>query len=756
MAVADVPFDLLELKLAAPATRPGTLTKADVIARLRASPSRFATVVAPAGYGKTTLLAAWAESDPRPFAWVGLDAGDDDAGVFLRYIAAAIHRVVPLAPEVLDALSGPGGSTWSKRVPRVGSALAALERPLVLVLDDLHAVASLSCLDVLTALVEYIPAGSQIAIASREAPELPLARWRAHGGVHEVGVADLRLDVREAGLLLEAAGVELEPGELAELTERTEGWPAGLYLAALSMQAGAPSSASAAAFAGDDRFVSEYFRFELLSRLPPAESRFLQYTSVLDRMSGGLCDAVLQTTRSVHTLETLAHTNGFVVPLDRRGQWYRYHHLFGELLRTELERSEPHAVSALNRRAMEWCIANDLLEAAVVYGHAAGETDTVAGLVDALTLALYNDGRMETVEEWLGWFSDQELARYPALAVLGAWMRALTGRPTEAERWLALADGATSTLPLSDGSATIEPWVAVLRAHMMPDGVERALADADRALSLLSPESYWRPTALLIRGVAHALLGAADRATDDLTAAVETGLASGAAEEVHLAHAQLALLAADRGAWSEAGRRARAAQDVVEEAGLGDYGASALAFAATARVAIHEARHEEARATLARAHRLRPLLDHGIPWTTIEVGLELTRAHLALADAGAARAVLTETEQVLELRPDMGSLVEDARELHERLAATTGSAGAWAMSLTGAELRLLPYLATHLMFPEIATRLFISRNTVKTEAVSIYRKLGVGSRSEAIERAVEVGLLDGSIYPPPADFTLGG
>ena len=313
--------------------------------------------------------------------------------VFLRYIAAAIHRVEPLPPEVFDALSGPGGSTWSKRVPRLGSALAALERPLVLVLDDLHAVANPSCLDVLAELFEYVPAGSQIAIASREEPALPLARWRAQGWVHEIGVADLRLDEQEAELLLEAAGVELDAGELSELTERTEGWPAGLYLAALSLQAGAPSSASAASFAGDDRFVSEYFRLELLSRLPAAEARFLKHTSVLDRMCGGLCDAVLQTTGSAQTLEALERTNGFVVPLDRRGEWYRYHHLFGELLRNELERSEPDVVPALNRRAMAWCIANDLTEAAVVYGHAAGETDTVAGLVDALALPLYYDGR---------------------------------------------------------------------------------------------------------------------------------------------------------------------------------------------------------------------------------------------------------------------------------------------------------------------------------------------------------------------------
>jgi LuxR family maltose regulon positive regulatory protein len=748
MVLAEVPFEVVEVKLVAPSTRPQTVAKADAIARLRTSTVPFATVVAPAGYGKTTLLAKWAEADPRPFAWVALDGRDDDALMFLRYIAAAIHRVAPVPLEALEALSGPANSLWSKRVPRLGSALAALERPLVLVLDDVHAVVNPSCLDVLAALFEYVPAGSQIAVASREEPALPLARWRVHGSVQEIGVEDLRLDEREAKQLLEAAGVELDASELSELTERTEGWPAGLYLAALSMQAGALSTATAAGFSGDDRFVSEYFRSELLSRLPAAEAQFLKYTSVLDRMSGGLCDAVLETTRSADTLEALAGRNGFVVPLDRRGEWYRYHHLFAQLLHTELERSEPDIVPELNRRAMAWCIANELTEAAVVYGHAAGETDTVAGLVDALVLPLYYDGRMETVEEWLGWFSDDELARYPALAVYGAWIRALTGRPDDAARWLGLADGATSALPLSDGSATIAPWVAALRADMMGDGVEAALADADLALDQLSPASGWIPDALLIRGVAHALLGATDRATRDLVAAVDKGTAIGAVDVVFAAQAQLALLATRQGAWGEAGRRARAAQTLVDEAGLGDYSASALAHVATARVALHEARPEDARAALTRAHRLRPLLDHSLPWMTIQVGLELTRAHLALAEPGAARTILTETEQVLELRPHMGLLVEDARELHDRVAATTGSGGAWAMSLTGAELRLLPYLATHLMFPEIANRLFISRNTVKTEAVSIYRKLGVSSRSGAIERAVAVGLLDSSIYPP--------
>jgi LuxR family maltose regulon positive regulatory protein len=566
-------------------------------------------------------------------------------------------------------------------------------------------------------------------------------------------VADLRLHEQEAGVLLKDAGVDLDPAGVADLTGRTEGWPAGLYLAALALQAGAPGPAHAEAFTGEDRFVSEYFRYELLSRLPETEARFLMHTSVLDRMCGGLCDAVLQTTRSATTLASLERSNGFVVPLDRRGEWYRYHHLFGELLRNELERSDAEGAAALNRRAMDWCMANDLAEAAVVYGHAAGEKNTVAGLIDTLALAVYYDGRMATVEEWLGWFSEEDLAQFPALAVYGAWFRALTGRPDEAVRWLSLADGATSAIPLSDGSATITPWVANLRAFMMPDGAERALADAHLALGQFAPGSDWRASALLIRGVAHVLLGATDLARADLAAAVETGLARGATDDTFAAQAELALIAARQGAWGEAGRYARQAKALVEETRLDHYAGSSIVHVAVARVALHEGRQSDARAALTRAHRLRPLLDHGLPWLTLQVGLELTRAHLALGEAAAARTVLSESERVLERCPDLGSLAKEARELRECVAATSSPAGSAAMSLSGAELRLLPYLATHLTYPEIGQRLFISRHTVKAEATSIFRKLSASSRSEAIDRAVEVGLLESSIYPPRAIFT---
>jgi LuxR family maltose regulon positive regulatory protein len=252
------------------------------------------------------------------------------------------------------------------------------------------------------------------------------------------------------------------------------------------------------------------------------------------------------------------------------------------------------------------------------------------------------------------------------------------------------------------------------------------------------------------------LLGETARAAEDFEATIELGLPAGAFEDVFIAYAHLALLAARRGAWGEAGRQAQAAQDLVEAHALGEYSTAALAHVVSARVALHEGRREAASATLVRAHRLRPLLDHGLPWLTVEVGIELVRAHLALGEVAAARTVLTETERVIERRPDLGSLVAELRELGERVTASSGPTGAWAMSLTGAELRLLPYLATHLTIPEIATRLFISRNTVKTEAVSIYRKLGASSRSEAIEHAVDLGLLESSVYPPRANLIQRG
>jgi LuxR family maltose regulon positive regulatory protein len=737
----SVPFDLDEAKLAPPAIRPDTVVKTEVIGRLQSGTTPFTTVVAPAGYGKTTLLARWAEVDRRPFAWVSLDRRDDDSLVFLRGIAAAIHRVEPMPSSVLESLTGPGDTIWA-RVPHVGNALAAMDRPLVIALDDLHTVTNPSSHNVLEALFHYVPPQSQIAVTSREGPTLPLARWRVQGMVQEVGTADMRLDASEADALLRGAGVTLDAQAVAELTERTEGWPAGLYLAALSHRAGAPGAWRVEGFSGDDRFVSEYFRLEILSRLTGSEARFLLLTSVLGKMSAALCDAVLDIRDSAELLATLERSNHFLVPLDQRGEWYRYHHMFRQLLRTELQRSDPDAIQMLNRRAMDWYLAQDQPETAIRYGHAAGETEAVASVVDRLVMPVYYDGRMETMEEWLGWFSEDDLERFPALAVYDGWVKALTGRASAAQRLLAIAERSTSTIPLSDGSTSIEPWVNILRAAMMPNGADRARADAEVALEWMAPGSAWRPDALLQRGIAHFILGSSDLATDDLEAAFETAKTFGATDVQFLTQAELSLVAANRGAWIESARHAQIARTITERPGLGQYPVAALVHVASARVAVHERRPTEARAAMTRAHRLRANLDHGLPWLTVQVGLELARAHLGLGELDAAKGVLGEVDEVISLRPGLGILVDDARTLRDRAAALSGSGSGWAINLTAAELRLLPYLATHLTLPEIADRLFISTHTVRSEAQAIYRKLDASSRTEAVERAVDVGLLE--------------
>jgi LuxR family maltose regulon positive regulatory protein len=714
--------------------------KWNTIATLVASMAPIASIIGPAGYGKTTLLGRWAEEDARPFAWVSLDPADDDPLVLLRHIATTIHRVEPISMTVFEALSGPVDSIWT-RVPSVGNALAALQHPIVVALDDVHAVSNPTSLSVIAALVDYIPPGSVLALSSRNLITLPMARWRARGMLLDIGVADLRLDDREADLLLKGAGVGLETAQVAELTGETEGWPAGLYLAALSIRSGAPDIAHNRGFSGDDRYVSEYFRLEVLSRVPSEEARFAMRTSVLDTMTGPMCDAVLNTGGSAHMLEAMERSNMFVVPLDHRGERYRYHHLFRQLLRIELERTEPGVVEELNRRAMEWSLANDQPEVALRFGHAAAAKTEVATIVDRVGMGIYYDGRIDTLRGLIEWFDDADLVRFPGIAVYGGWVQALTGHAAQAARYLALADGATSTIPLFDGSTSVAPWVSVLRASMMPNGVEQALADARAALADLAPASAWRPDATLALGITNLLQGSTDAARVDLLAAVDLARANGALDVEFTAHAQLTLLEAQLGAWPDASRHAEAARDVVDQGGLGHYAPAALMHVAMARVALFQHRHIEARTSMMRAHRLRPLLDHSLPWLTVQVGIELIRAHLSLGEVDAARTILTETLSVLKRRPGLGLLVGQMDEMRRRVAATAGP-GAWAVNLTAAELRLLPYLATYLTFPEIGSRLFITSHTVRSEAKAIYRKLDATSRAEAIDRAVEIGLLE--------------
>jgi LuxR family maltose regulon positive regulatory protein len=693
-------------------------------------------VVAPPGYGKTTLLTQWARRGDRDVAWISVDRRDNDPVVLLAYVAEALDRVEPLDRRIFRALASPGASPAAV-VPRMAAALASMRRPVALVLDHVEALENPECLDAMAELALNLPEGSQLALASRVWPRLPVARLRAQGRLVELGAEDLAMDEPEARALLEGAGTRLAEHELADLVERTEGWPVGLYLAALAVRAGA-SRKGGLAFTGDDRFMADYLRSELLDHLSPRTVRFLTHTAVLDRMSAPLCDAVLGAKGSDQVLASLERANLLLIPLDRHRQWYRYHHLFRELLRAELGRREPRLVAELHARAAGWHQANGLPELAIDHAEAAGDVDQVAELVAALAQPTYASGRWTTVGRWMAWLDDHgAVERYPQVAVVGTWFQVLSGRPASAERWEAAAAKGAAGAPTDD---LIHAWLALMHALLCRDGVERMGADARRALEASGPGAPWPAVGLLFEGLAYLLAGDPDRADPVLTRAVVVGTDLLALPAVSFALAGRALVAIGRGRWDQADPLAERALETVSAVGLEDYVTSPLVYAVAARAAARRGDPGLARERLVAAARPRPLLTYALPQLAVQSLLELVRAYLAVDDVAGARVVLREARDILVVRPDLGILPGQADELRDTLA-TIGAGTVGASSLTTAELRLLPLLATHLSFREMGERLFVSRHTVKAQAVSVYRKLGVSSRSEAVERLHETGLL---------------
>ncbi|HEY6692399.1 MAG TPA: LuxR C-terminal-related transcriptional regulator [Solirubrobacteraceae bacterium] len=737
------PFELLESKLRVPRVRRGAVQRSALIGELEEASAAAPVVFLSAGpgWGKTTLLAQWSSQSPRPFAWVSVDENDNDPFVLLTYIAVALDRVTPLDASVFDALSSPGTSVEGTVIPRLGAALALMDKALVLVLDDVHLLDNPPCLDAIVALIGHVPEGSQLALCSRSHTAFPLGALRARGLASEIGPDELRLDEAEARRLLQTAGLDLTQAEVAELTEHTEGWTAGLYLAALSAKASGAGVQGATEFRGDDRFVADYLVRELLSRLPRDELRFLTRTAVLEPMSGPLCDAILEESGSAAELESLARSNVFVVPLDRTGEWYRYHHLFRELLHSELERLEPDLVPRLLARAADWSEANGQPERAIRYAQAAGDVERVASLVARNFLPTYQSGRAATFERWIDWLDAHgAIERDASVAVVAALLAPVWGRPAEAERWADLAEHASYDGTLPDGTASIGAWLALMRVLHCRRGAASMLTDAELSVATLARGSLFWPNARVMHAIALWLTGDVDQADDMFADVAEEALELGAANAASLALGERAAIALGRGAWVQAEELADRALRVIHQSLLDEYPTSALAYAVAARVAVHRGDARGAQELLARAQRLRPRLTYALPYYAVQTRLELARAFLTLADAGGAATMLRETDAVLRRRPDLGVLPAQVEELRDSLKTMHAQAPG-ASTLTEAELRLLPYLATHLSFREIGERLYLSRHTVKSHAMAIYRKLSVASRNDAVDRARELALL---------------
>jgi LuxR family maltose regulon positive regulatory protein len=695
-----------------PCTRSHLVPRIPLLDLLEASShTPMVVVLAPPGYGKTTLLAQWADRDPRRFAWLTIGHDDNDPSVLLRRIAAAVDRI----------------------------ELAAL--PVVLVLDDLHLLENREGLRVVGRLIDDLPTGSQLAIASRGEPSLPLARLRAEGRVLEIGPEDLAMDHHELTTLLESAELSADPAEVGELLERTEGWPVALQLAALASRTRGGHRADAVALPGDDRFLVDYLQVVVLSRVSPRLIEFLTRCSVLDRMSGPLCDAVLDRTGSADVLESLSRFTMLVIPLDRRRRWYRLHRLFRELLGSQLERDDPAAARRLTWRAAEWCERNDLAEEAIDYAMAAGDADRVARLVVDVALPTYEAGRFSTLQRWFDWLEQRGLAdRHKAIALLGAWVNALAGRPAAAERWTEASEYWPSDDPPAEGVLLpVDGSLALLKAALCRHGVKEMLADAEDALSLAPTGSPLQATAQLLLGIAHLLAGAMNAADHCLAGAGQAGEELGV-DVAPVALAERSMLAMSRGDWPQAELLAERARASARPEWLEEHAASALLYAVLARLAVHRGDAPQARSDLAHAEGLRPKLTYALPHLAVQVRLELARAYLALTDLSAAKSVLWEADSLLWQRPDLGVLRRQADGLGAQLdAMRKGTIG--ASSLTAAEVRLLRLLGTHYSFREIGGQLCLSQHTVKSQAMSIYRKFGVSSRSEAIQYARDLGLL---------------
>jgi LuxR family maltose regulon positive regulatory protein len=442
-------------------------------------------------------------------------------------------------------------------------------------------------------------------------------------------------------------------------------------------------------------------------------------------------------------LADLEQSNLLLVPLDHRAEWYRYHHLFRDMLLAELTREEPGLIPILRRRAAAWCLANDLPEEALEYSIAAEDVETAAHLVAALAVPAYRQARVTTVQRWFRWLEDRGgIEQYPIVAALAAILSALTARPVDAARWADVVERWQERDSRPEDPPA-QAWAALMRAMLCRRGVEQMRADANEAARLFATIGFVIPTSTLLLGIARVLSGDLDGGDAAFQDALGVEDGAGSPEDFAVTLCERSLVAMARGEWDSAETHASRARAFLRRAGIEENFATPLVCAVHARTALHREDRQAAHQELVIAQRSRSLLTYALPHIAVQARTELARVHLALADPAGARTLLREIDELFRRRPGLGILGDLADALRDQLAKDRGSAVPGASALTAAELRLLPLLATHLSFPQIGEELFLSRNTIKSQAVSIYRKLGVDSRSPAVARARDLGLLEG-------------
>lgn len=693
-------------------------------------------IAAPAGYGKTTAVVQWDDADERPFGWARLDNLDNDPAHLLLHLATALNQIRPIDPAVLHYLQGAGRA----ETQLVSAFVRALEScgPVVLVLDDVHELSASAAVDTLRAVVDLAPNSTTLALIGRQMPALDLARRRLQGYVVEIGIPELKLSGPEGAAAFAALGAGMDKATIARVLDKCEGWAAGVVMAALALRDGAPAEA----VTGRHRLVADYLVEEVLSQLEPDTVTFLTESAVLERFCADELDALLGRTDSAAMLDAITHSgNMFLVSLDAQGLWYRYHQLFGDLLRARLRDRDPDRFRELAARAADRLAQAGDVDGALTQALAADDRAQAAALVGMDAVRLGFDGRVGVLARRLSLIDEQTFTDYPDAAIARAWLGVMTGDAELIQRSLLTASAADTGEPLSDGTPSVEVAAALIGSLIGVGGVAEVIRHAETVCvagdHLVNP---WWGAATTMKGTALSMLGEAAQARATLESALPVTEDLPGFQAAALAHlAALDLLDGDLPAAVE---HTASARSIVDSRDLSDMVPMVVVYAVDALVRARRGDVAGARSAVSATERLVDRLGDLSARTALMAHVLVAGAAVEIDDTELCDRHLLEAQRAH--RRETGAVgVGQWLDRIRTLSAARAARGARS-SLTTAELRLLPYLATHLSLQRIADELILGRETVKSQATSIYRKLAVSSRAAAVAEADRLGLLSES------------
>jgi LuxR family maltose regulon positive regulatory protein len=746
---------VLRTKLTPPRAQPRGLERAQLVARLNAelAPGRVGLVVAPAGWGKSGLLGSWLAQHPaRPrCAWFSADGADNDPGRFWTYVLAALTSAAQGFGEVPGRLlSAPGTTTLGDVVPALLNELAAQTEPIILIVDDYQSITHGDIQEGVALLVERMPPALCLVIAGRSQPTaLPIARWRGRGRLVELTATDLALTPAETAELL-ARELPTSPSaeDAARLHERTEGWIAGLHLAALSLRRRPDPHDGIADITGDNRDIGDYLAAEVLAQLPSEVRRFLRRTAVLERLSAPLCNATLARADSAALLARIEHEQLFLIPLDEHRQWYRYHHLFADVLRRDLEQTEPALTPDLRRRAADWFAAHALPVEAVAYALAGDDPTQAAELVAAHSVSVCLQGQVETVLGWFAAVGDDVCRSVPRLGMARALVAGAGGHLTEMDRWAHLAEVATvrpgvppETITAVQASAALSRWASAYFTGNVTTSVRHA-----RAVLQVRADDQTRRQGYTALGWS---LYRQDRVREAQAALTEATLPSENHDDdlqVMVAFGMQAIMAAAGGRHADAEAFAAQAERSGRRHSAGEHFNAWCFHFARGWVAHGQEAPDSASDHFQRALEL--LRRGPMRLETAEVLTALAMTDRQLGNIDAARRRLDEARSIIEQCPDPGCLLADPRTV--QISPALSNIARPVPALTQRESEILALIAAAGTNQQVADHLGISVRTVHAHLRSIYRKIGVTGRVGAARYALNRQDPDPDPDPEPA------